>query len=1030
MANKNLTGSHLEGVDYDTALAVRFIGRAAEFAVIDRIARLDSTQAVQIIGEGGAGKTRFLNEILAQYRRKGSRFVVAKEVIDFYHITNHSIEGLMDAIYRAFQSDVMQLPSYVAARQKLDRHLAEPSSSGGASPYPKLLEDTQNALLADLNSRPNGERLVLVFDTAEKLVYQLTEVEHALGLTQEQLGIWRWLCSAFLPRLDSALVIVAGRKESEPLLSDLSVIPMQVTPITLGSFAEPDALTYFDAVVEAVQDLKPGLAQRIQAWSERDRLEIVSKTGGRPILLALTIDCLAVSRGGLNLSALGVSRPLEEDLTGIIQNIERPSDEVIQAVARTRKGMAAELLARLLDLRTADGDWDVALARERLDGIKDLSFVKFFGDDRVFLHDEMYDLLQRHVLSRLSPAETARVLDVIVSYSRERVEQARSRLEQAREKHDHEAARREGDSFQAALTEHLHYHLRLNAVHGFETYYRYAEEAIQANNMGLDAQLRAELLGFWTERDRDNTLSAVDGLQKSQLIADGAIRWVRRYHAKADYADALALASVIEKKVLIPSEDNLSRLELDVWKLSAQVYTENSPARIEALLEGAIAQLENLEDTWRVSALRAHAYNRLGYLRSMVGRQHAAIKAYNKAVPLWLKVGLDAARATTLNNQAFALSNVGNFDRADRKSKEAIKIQERLGNRSAIGLSQNARALILMQHSDLRDAEDLSKTALRQFRDSGDRRGLALARVALAEIRRRRATEEERLPATKAVKLLKQAIKDAKAAIKGFADIDEQVRQVEALIQLGCAYRDLMYVYRMYPGEQSVEELTDLARRTFNEARRLAAGDSLQTLDAWVREAWTNYYLASYYRRLAQDRNFELADDAISKVNACLDAANGLIDAYYPHYRITRKQGRLARQEEEIVIPALVQIAKIELLNGQMAFNRFENCRVEIAGECPEADIAIREGVGHYTLSMEYDDIASPGFNFRDIRRAKERISERLEKLNASEWQLVYEAVSATEEAYQLPLGKSAMSRFLELNFGLPEELKPVKEDH
>ena len=116
MANKNPTENHTGDADYSTTLAVRFIGRDAEVATIDRFPRMDATQLVQIIGEGGAGKTRLLREILERYRKEDDWFVVAKEIIDFYHIANHSIEGLMDAIYRAFQSDEMKLVGYAAAR--------------------------------------------------------------------------------------------------------------------------------------------------------------------------------------------------------------------------------------------------------------------------------------------------------------------------------------------------------------------------------------------------------------------------------------------------------------------------------------------------------------------------------------------------------------------------------------------------------------------------------------------------------------------------------------------------------------------------------------------------------------------------------------------------------------------------------------------------------------------------------------------------------------------------------------------------
>ena len=131
-----------------------------------------------------------------------------------------------------------------------------------------------------------------------------------------------------------------------------------------------------------------------------------------------------------------------------------------------------------------------------------------------------------------------------------------------------------------------------------------------------------------------------------------------------------------------------------------------------------------------------------------------------------------------------------------------------------------------------------------------------------------------------------------RAAIESFEEINEQVRQVDALIQLGCAYRDLMYLYREHPGQTDSGGVGGVLpeKHSMKHEDRQAKND-LQTLDAWVREAWTNYYLASYYRRIARDRNLALAEDAISQVYACLDEGNKLIDAHYPDYRIIFGQG-------------------------------------------------------------------------------------------------------------------------------------------
>ena len=1026
------------GVEYDALREGRFIGRRNELAKIDGLAHMDATQVALVTGDGGAGKTRLLKEVLERCRKSEHPFFVAARVIDFYHTPNHSVEGLMDAIYRAYVREDARFVRYVAARERLDRYLAEPPSTGDASTYPALLQAAQDALIDDINELTETNRPVLVLDTAEKLIYEITEVERTLGLTQEQLGIWCWLSTVFLPRLRNALVIIAGRPESEPLLGDLKKSIPQASPIPLGDFDEVDALAYIADKAESLQARKPNLADRIQRWTEQDRADMVRESQGRPILLALTIDCLAWLHDPF-MGYFEQAGSLEEKLTIRLLNTERPEDEVIRKLARTQRGMTPELLARLLDLKTPAGDWDNAKARQLLDSLKDLSFVKSFGDNRTFLHDRMYELINEYVFKQQSPKEAARDLEIITTYTRERLadlrEKLRASLDLARESADYRDAQHQAEQLQAAMTEDLHYQLRANEVLGLETYYRYAEEALQASDMGLDAQLRSELLAFAAEKRKDQSLPPSEPLQtqinadeslQTQINADSAIRWVRRHIVRGRYRDALDVANAVSQNDLVSGADHLSQLELAVWKLGAAVNTEPNPEAVEAPLRDAIKALEALEDSWRVSCLLAHAYNGLGYSQSMVGRQHAAIESYIRAVPLWRKINLEAQQANTLNNLAFALSNVGNFDRASRLAKDALEIRERLGNRSAIGLSLNTRALIEMQHGDLHQAQTFSTLALQHFQDTDNERGLALAKTALAEIRRRIATEGEDARVSDAEALLRHALADARGASDGFVRTGERVRNVDALIQLGCTYRDLMYVGRGHLARADVEELTRSARETFSQAWALAGDAGLQSLDVWVREAWTDYYLASYYRRIGQDRDEALAEEALARACASITAVSKLIQEHYPGYELTKIGGRTLRASEQVIMPVLTQLAKIELLKGQMDFNRYENCRAANRGDCSEVGDAIREGIEHYTLSLEYDDIASPGFNFRDMRRAKDRIYERLKKLNVAEWQSVYQAVEETERAYGLEIGRSAMSRFIEQNFGSEDELKPL----
>jgi len=209
------------------------IGRAEQLAQIDRAVRdLGRTYALLITGEGGIGKTRLVNEILRRYQ-EDSTLIVAHDPVDLYHIATHSVEGLMSAIQRAIAPDGAGFAGYLAAQRELDRRLAEPT--GTAARLRELRQKVETAFLAELNElAAGGRRLILAFDTAEKLVYEITEVERALGLAQERIATWNWLCGVLLPQLQNAVVLIAGRQAAWPLADDLrQVMGDRYVPIEL-----------------------------------------------------------------------------------------------------------------------------------------------------------------------------------------------------------------------------------------------------------------------------------------------------------------------------------------------------------------------------------------------------------------------------------------------------------------------------------------------------------------------------------------------------------------------------------------------------------------------------------------------------------------------------------------------------------------------------------------------------------------------------------------------------------------------------
>ncbi|MCX7838314.1 MAG: hypothetical protein N2559_02515, partial [Anaerolineae bacterium] len=245
---------------------------------------------------------------------------------------------------------------------------------------------------------------------------------------------------------------------------------------------------------------------------------------------------------------------------------------------------------------------------------------------------------------------------------------------------------------------------------------------------------------------------------------------------------------------------------------------------------------------------------------------------------------------------------------------------------------------------------------------------------------------------------LAQAAQDAEQAIKIFEQIVEPARMVEALIEKGCAYRDWVKFLREKSTWEEKETVPDWSpqleqsRDAFEQAQQVAEQHNLHYLrvDALVNLAWLYYYAG-------QENNASQA----------LERADALIPSEYPIKPYRRGLGGPPIiDEKEAVIPFLTQLGKMELLRGQIAFNRYAQSRD--AG-------ALKDAIRHYTLAMAYDTQFRTQ-EFRDLRRAKDRMYERLKVLNANEMLTVYNTVEETERDFHL--GTSAMRDFLKRNFG------------
>jgi hypothetical protein len=237
---------------------------------------------------------------------------------------------------------------------------------------------------------------------------------------------------------------------------------------------------------------------------------------------------------------------------------------------------------------------------------------------------------------------------------------------------------------------------------------------------------------------------------------------------------------------------------------------------------------------------------------------------------------------------------------------------------------------------------------------------------------------------------------------------------VDALIELGCAYRDWARLWPNYtprPDDPDRAELVRLGELALREAAEVARSQQPhRAVDALVNLAWLKYYV-----------------DDLAGVEAVLVDGQAMVKN---EYYISTEDGL---PPEELDQPWYwVQLGKIHLLKGHIAFNRYSQMYTgykEIRqrgdtdlGLLEKAQAALKESASMYTLSLAYNSLYGRGQLSRDQKRAETRIHGRLKGLNVDELQIVKEAIQATTVAYHL--GQPRLAVLVDEWFGLTEDLE------
>lgn len=1007
-------GDRMELSDFVGARRIPLIGRRTYLQEIRQRIHQRGVHVLYFEGEGGIGKTALLEAALEhslqeQGRADANRGCVASEIIDLYHVDSHTPEGLIRQI-----TQVTRPGSFAETRRTLGS-LSRARSLGNVELANEKVQALHRQFVQEFLAMMT-DGVVLAFDTLEVLQYEYDPFQEELGQDLPLLSAGEWLFQTFFPSLrGNAVILLAGRpgQVKERLANLRQDNPrLEFWHTQLGALQAEESKQYLETLARAEWEHgDPDAAERLREFVEEQGPVVHFLTGGRPILLALVADMLAfgwtlppsLSQTLEDLSQLEAESLRQEIERALVVRIqESPSllGETIRALAWLRKGATPELLARIMDLETPDGEWDVGATQEYLEQAVRLTLVKVRPhEQRVFLHDEMYALLDRHILQMCSQEERDRVYVAVLRYYQDRVRDLHRQIGRTPGINPTlQAARRQ------AYVETVHYRLCHQPALGFTTYVWRAEEALNGLDAELDMLLRTELLrtiGLLRERDR------LGDLNPREVEMDVAVRWgMRALLFQNDSEGALEIFDTIARRwgqeaeafglvwvhlQLYRAAAMMMRAEEGDWprartlleevelRTGEQLVGAQDPANRRGFLDWVRPSRESPETSgvegqrWRAKILKALALNCQGYLDQQQGRYAQAVEHYQTSAMLQRRLRM-AGLASVLVNLAYVMTLTGEFRHARLLSEEAESWARHRGQDHTLALALNVRALIETYDGHHADALGYAEQALEIVRGLRAPRVQGLIQVTQARTQRYLLTSSVDDSRQVNPQMVEESLKGINHAVNLLKNNPPD--RVAALIERGCLHREIARWHYLRNRELEAVRSARSSRRDLQRTIVLAGAMDLpdQAAAAWTNLGWLWYYA----------RQMGMATKALEEVYA-------LIPAGY-QFSPSGPLPSMAREpsKSEARLPFWSALGKAEMLQAYMALDRALEARDE---EVHEA--ALSEAVSHITLSLAYDEqIAEEHF---DVTRAEDGLHKRIRQDGLSIWRLHRHAQKAAE---------------------------------
>lgn len=1018
------------GMEYASARATpELVGRQEILGIINKAIenKTKKSQVIYITAKGGMGKTRLLEEVVKFWNKqsrsqKKKNILVTSRLLDLYHTHTHNLEGLIDEVVEVLGKT--NFKDYLNKRAQLIYQKHEM----GETPSEASKQAMIGSFIKELNELGRKyDKVVLVFDTAEVLRFQNDPSQTALGLTDNLTTVANWLTKELFSQLRNFTILIAGRPPEtinleDGLLAKLNEIGVKVISYQLPGFKLEETLVYFDVMARAIRKENPLKVRRIQSIPKEVRRVIHNLTQGEPFLLALLIDYMAITD---ELPSLEQREPgefrkeLRDRILEAIQKRQRPSDEVVEALSWTPKGMGAQLLAWVLNHHKPHKE-EIEEAKKAIDELRKpqqrLSFVKIrAADDLVFFQDEMYSLMEEMHRSEGVRVQKERMHKNILDFYTWKINEMRGKIQKLEMELD--AIRRISnrlimqkttsivpeeqrlssgrDRLQSYQVEHVYYTLRVNPVDGFKLYLEYADEAFQNREENLWVLLQDELLRFAYK------YLPIEGLSWEDIESNMGLHWIRSSLARDEIDGAEHRIRVFRKtfarNLLKPS--SYLDLELKIWEVWVKVYRGGDPKNILISLNEILKNVEHLPsktslDQWRRNFLKAYALYWHGYLSWSQGDFKNAVQWYLQAVPFWRLLKMETQLASTLNDLSWAEAETGSFETAISHCKDGLTLRRHLGKPYLIGLSLNTMGLIEIRYGKPEIARFHCEQALEIFRRLEDARGIGLACLALAESLRR-TTNSDLFVYDENMKIeyLTVASRRAEEAVSIFTEMvpGEPLRLVEAYIELGCVYRE--WVRKLVNEDPVREEKIRRSHVAFDMAVKTArrASYEYRAVDALVNLAWLYYYAG----------DFSKSRDILAK-----KVRNPILSDYL--YTREHEAKRYTSTPWN-----WVQLGKANLLLGLMLFDEYR--KALFFKDLFVAEQKLRQAAHNWTISMAYYKLY--GSNFRDLRKATEDIYSRLAELNFQEIQWLKDSMEQTYREYHIPEEGRAMEELLKERF-------------